>query len=102
MTKVLTGRWYGRRLAMGCDSEWTLVTSCPRNQNPPSGDLMEEQRKHAILFAANLLCARKLMESMETDKPNFAKQSWVDRQPMRLRTPWRKLTRGGRKPRQSG
>ena len=40
---------------------------------------MEEQRKHAILFAATLLCARKLMESMESDKPNLAKEYLVDR-----------------------
>jgi len=40
---------------------------------------MTEERKHAILFAATLLCARKLMETMESDKPNFAEQYWVDR-----------------------
>jgi len=40
---------------------------------------MTEERKHAILFAAMLLCARKLMDSMESDKPNFAEQFWVDR-----------------------
>ena len=36
---------------------------------------MTEERKHAILFAATLLCARKLIETIESDKPNFAKQS---------------------------
>lgn len=40
---------------------------------------MEEQRKHVILFAATLLCARKLMETMETDKPNLGKQYFVDK-----------------------
>lgn len=40
---------------------------------------MTEERKHAILFAATLLCARKLMDSMESDKPNFAEQYFVDR-----------------------
>ena len=30
---------------------------------------MEEQRKHAILFAATLLCARKLIESIGSDRP---------------------------------
>jgi hypothetical protein len=40
---------------------------------------MEEQRKHVILFAATLLCARKVMESMESDKPNLAKQYFVDK-----------------------
>jgi hypothetical protein len=40
---------------------------------------MTEERKHAILFAATLLCARKLIETMESDKPNFAKQYFVDK-----------------------
>jgi hypothetical protein len=40
---------------------------------------MTEERKHAILFAATLLCARKLIETMESDKPNFAEQYWVDK-----------------------
>jgi hypothetical protein len=40
---------------------------------------MEEQHKHAILFAATLSCARKLIESIEADKPNMAKQYFVDR-----------------------
>jgi hypothetical protein len=40
---------------------------------------MTEERKYAILFAATLLCARKLIDSMESDKPNFAKQFWVDK-----------------------
>lgn len=40
---------------------------------------MTEERKHAILFAATLLCARKMIEIMDSDKPNFAKQFFVDR-----------------------
>jgi hypothetical protein len=40
---------------------------------------MTEERKHAILFAATLLCARKLIETIESDKPNFAKQFFIDR-----------------------
>jgi hypothetical protein len=40
---------------------------------------MTEDRKYAILFAATLLCARKLIETMESDKPNFAKQYFVDK-----------------------
>jgi hypothetical protein len=39
---------------------------------------MEEQRKHAILFAATLLCARKMIETIDSDKPNLAKQYFVD------------------------
>jgi len=40
---------------------------------------MTEERKHAILFAATLLCARKLIETMDSGKPNMAKQYFVDR-----------------------
>ncbi len=40
---------------------------------------MTEGRKHAILFGATLLCARKLIETIESDRPNFAKQYFVDR-----------------------
>jgi hypothetical protein len=40
---------------------------------------MTDERKHAILFAATLLCARKMIETMESDKPNFAEQYWVDK-----------------------
>ena len=39
---------------------------------------MDEQRKHAILFAATLLSARKLIE-LDPDKPSMAKQFFVDR-----------------------
>jgi hypothetical protein len=40
---------------------------------------MTEERKHAILFVATLLCARKLIETIESDKPNLAKQYFVDK-----------------------
>jgi hypothetical protein len=40
---------------------------------------MTEDRKYAILFSATLFCARKLIETMESDKPNFAKQYFVDK-----------------------
>jgi hypothetical protein len=40
---------------------------------------MAEDRKYAILFAATLLCARKMIEIMDSDKPNFAKQYFVDK-----------------------
>jgi len=40
---------------------------------------MTEERKHAILFAATLLCARKLIETLESEKLNFAKQYFVDK-----------------------
>jgi hypothetical protein len=34
---------------------------------------MTEERKHAILLAATILSARKLIDCIESDKPNFAK-----------------------------
>jgi hypothetical protein len=39
---------------------------------------MTEERKHAILFAATLLCARKLMD-MESDKRSPTKVYLVER-----------------------
>jgi hypothetical protein len=41
---------------------------------------VEEQRKRAILFAANAIVARKLIEWTESDKPNLAKKYLVDGQ----------------------
>ena len=40
---------------------------------------MTEERKHAILFATILLCARKILETIESDKPNPAEQFFIDR-----------------------
>jgi hypothetical protein len=40
---------------------------------------MTEERKHAILFAATILSARKLIDCIDSDKPNFAKEYFVDR-----------------------
>jgi hypothetical protein len=37
-----------------------------------------EERKFAILFAATILSARKLLD-LDPDKPNMAKQFFVDR-----------------------
>jgi len=39
---------------------------------------MTEERKYAILFAATLLAARKLLE-LDPNKPSMAKQFFVDR-----------------------
>ena len=40
---------------------------------------MTEERKYAILFAATLLAARRLIENMETDKPHLNEQYFVDK-----------------------
>jgi hypothetical protein len=40
---------------------------------------MDEQRKHAILFAATLRSARKLVDWSEMGKPTMAKQFRVDK-----------------------
>lgn len=39
---------------------------------------MEEQRKHTILFAVTLVCARKVIDMIQSDKPNMAKPYFVD------------------------
>ena len=39
---------------------------------------MTEERKFAILFAATILAARKLID-MDPNKPNMAKEFFVDR-----------------------
>lgn len=44
-----------------------------------AGIPMTEERKFAILFAATLLSARKLIDCIESEKPNFAKEYWVDK-----------------------
>lgn len=40
---------------------------------------MTEERKFAILFAATLLSARRIIDRMNSDKPDVAKQFYVDR-----------------------
>ncbi len=35
---------------------------------------MTQERKHAILFAATILSARRIQESIMSDKPDMAKQ----------------------------
>jgi hypothetical protein len=40
---------------------------------------MTEERKHAILFAATILSARKLIDCIDSDKPNFAKEYFADK-----------------------
>ncbi len=40
---------------------------------------MTEQRKFAILFAATLLSARRLIEIIESDKPKLNEQYFIDR-----------------------
>jgi hypothetical protein len=40
---------------------------------------MTEQRKHAILRAATLLTARRILENIDSDKPNMAEGFFIDR-----------------------
>jgi hypothetical protein len=40
---------------------------------------MTEERKYAILFAATLLSARRLIENMETNKPHLNEQYLIDK-----------------------
>jgi hypothetical protein len=40
---------------------------------------MTEERKYAILLAATLLSARRLIESIQSDRPDMARAYFVDR-----------------------
>ena len=40
---------------------------------------MTEERKHAILFPVTLLCARKLIENIDSDKAPLNVQYFIDR-----------------------
>jgi hypothetical protein len=40
---------------------------------------MTEERKHAILFATTILSARRIQESMMSNKPDMAKQFYIDK-----------------------
>jgi hypothetical protein len=41
---------------------------------------MTEERKHAILFAATLLSARKIIDVIDNDDPqNMGRKVWIDR-----------------------
>jgi hypothetical protein len=38
---------------------------------------MTEQRKYAILFAATLLSARRLIDNINAEKPDFAEELFI-------------------------
>jgi len=40
---------------------------------------MAEERKHAILFAATLLSARKIIDALDSSKPNPGKDFFIDK-----------------------
>jgi hypothetical protein len=40
---------------------------------------MTEERKHAILFAATLLSARKIIDALDSSKPNPEKDFFVEK-----------------------
>jgi hypothetical protein len=40
---------------------------------------MTEERKFAILMAATILSARRIQESMMSNKPDMAKQFYIDK-----------------------
>jgi len=56
-----------------------MIVRNPFLYTPTIETHMTEERKHAILFAATLLCARKMIETIDSDKPNFAEEYFVDR-----------------------
>ena len=56
----------------------TQYTVFPLSPPAPNSVPMTEERKYAILFAATILAARKLLE-IEPDKLNMAKGYFVDK-----------------------
>jgi hypothetical protein len=38
---------------------------------------MTEERKYALLFAATLLSARRLIDNINTEKPDFAEEHFI-------------------------
>ena len=44
---------------------------------------MTEERKHAILFAATILSARRILETIDFDKPNRAEEFFIERAVMK-------------------
>ena len=40
---------------------------------------MTEERNHAILFAATLLSARKIIDALDSSKPNPGKESFIEK-----------------------
>ena len=40
---------------------------------------MTEERKHAILFAATLLSARKIIDALDSSKPNPGKEFFIEK-----------------------
>jgi hypothetical protein len=40
---------------------------------------MTEERKHAILFAATILSARKIIGALDSSKPNPGKDFFIDK-----------------------
>jgi hypothetical protein len=48
-------------------------------RNPMRRPPMTEERKHAILFAATLLSARRMLETIDSDKPNMAEEFFIER-----------------------
>jgi len=54
---------------------------------------LDTTHKYAILFAATILCAQRLIETIVSDKPNMAKQYFIDKAIDRatfvpVRNPW--------------
>jgi hypothetical protein len=62
-----------------CDTKsWCKLFS--RNPRLSRKTSMTEERKHAILFAATLLSARKIIEVIDNDDPqNMGRKFWIDR-----------------------
>ena len=60
-------------------SSGRLICPFAKTQNSKYVDLMAVQRKHAILFAATLLSARKIIDALDSSKPNPGKDSFIEK-----------------------
>jgi hypothetical protein len=54
-----------------------VFSGIPQSTPHPKASMTEE-RKYAILFAATLLSARRLIENIESSKPKLNEQYFVD------------------------
>jgi hypothetical protein len=59
--------------------EKEVDSSSPSLPQIPAETNMTEERKHAILFAATLLSARKIIDALDSSKPKPGKDFFIDK-----------------------
>jgi hypothetical protein len=53
-----------------------MYSGIPQSTPHPKASMTEE-RKYALLFAATLLSARRLIENIVTEKPDYAEEHFI-------------------------